>query len=104
MRNEIMDKLTKLMDEPDFSDAVAATESSADVIKLLSQYGIEITEAELDEILSQVPLGKDDELEESIISSLWARLCAIRYKAGGGGFSGGGGGSSFGGGGGGGGR
>ena len=90
---EIEEKLSVLLKDPDFCSALGATESSAEIIKILSGYGIEITEEELNEILSSVPLGKNDELEESvleevsgggIISSLWARFRAALSGGGGG--------------------
>jgi len=85
MNDQTADKLMKLMDEPDFSSVVAAAESSEGVLKLLYQYGVEITEAELNELLSKAPAGKGEELEESdledvsgggIGSWLWNRFRA----------------------------
>lgn len=106
MDAQIIEKLTKLMDQPDFSYAVSLAESTADFIELFRKYGIEVTETELNEVFSRVPLGDGGELKEDdleyisgggIVSSLWARIRAILYRGGGGGFSScGGGGSSFG--------
>lgn len=83
--SKLSEKLAALMEDFDFSNAVAATESSEDVVKLLSSYGIEVTEAELNEVLNNVPIGQNDELDEvvlenvsggGVVSSLWARLHA----------------------------
>ena len=101
MRDQTIEKLTKLMDQSDFSNAVALAESTADFIEMFRQNGIEVTEAELNEIFSLVTIGDGGELQEDdledisgggFLSSLWARIRAILYRSGGG-FSSGGGGS-----------
>ena len=85
MKEEIVNKLTKLIGASEFEEKLSMCENETQILELFSANGLEVTEEELKELMAYATEANDGELEESqleTVSGGKVGLAVVLIKAG----------------------
>ena len=83
-REELTERLNELVEDRQFAKALGAAESVEDMVRLLGEYGVNVTAEELEGLAASVPAGgelSEEDLENvsgGLIYPRWLILLAFK--------------------------